>query len=331
MPPKMINYRRLNLVKSSALGLLASLVLAFTFFTPLALADEKTDTPSAIHFKTTALADGVYMLQGVGGFTGGNMVVTIGEQGVVMIDDSMPPFFDTLKEALAKLTNKPVDFLINTHVHGDHTGNNAALGVHHTHIVGHQNMRTHMKEKGIPTMNGAVKAPLEALPVLTYSQQMAVHLNQREMQLIHMPNAHTNGDSVIYLPAQNIIHAGDVFFNGLFPFIDLASGGSAKGYLAGQKAIYKLANEATKIVPGHGPLATRADLKKAVVMLEAAIQKVQALIDQGLDEAAVVAKNPLAQYHDDWNWGFITTEKMTRTLYQSLKGEVNTAAVVHGH
>ena len=192
-------------------------------------------------------------------------------------------------------------------------------------------MRIQMNEQGIPTMSGPIKAPVAALPVLTYSKQMAVHLNQREMQLIHMPNAHTNGDSVIYLPAQNIIHAGDVFFNGLFPFIDLASGGSAKGYLAGQKAIYSLANETTKIVPGHGALATRSDLKKAIVMLESAIELVQALIDNGLDEAAVVAKNPLAKFHDDWNWGFITTEKMTRTLYKSLKGELVTATVVHAH
>ncbi|WP_053981288.1 MBL fold metallo-hydrolase [Marinagarivorans algicola] len=292
--------------------------------------EQKKETPS-ISFKSTALAQGVYMLEGVGGFAGGNMMVTVGDQGVVMVDNSMSPFLDTLKETLGQLTNKPVDFLINTHVHGDHTGNNAAMGAAHTHIIGHQNLRTQMLEKGVPGADGPVKASSAILPMLTYTDQMGLHLNQRDMQLVHVPNAHTDGDSVIYLPVQNIIHAGDVFFNGLYPYIDLASGGSAKGYLAGQKAIYAMANDSTKIVPGHGPLATRADLKKAIVMLEAGIQQVQAMIDKGLTEDAVVAKNPLAKYHDTWNWSFITTEKMTRTLYKSLKGDVGIAAAEHSH
>jgi cyclase len=272
-----------------------------------------------ITLKTTELSPNVFMLEGVGGFTGGNILLTVGDDGVVMIDDGLPPFLGLVQKSVQALTDKKIDYLINTHVHGDHTGNNVSFGENKTHIVAHQNMRHQMVTTGVP--GGKGPAPKAALPVITFSDQMAFHLNGASAQLLHVAHAHTDGDTVVYFAKENIIHTGDVLFNGMFPFIDLDSGGSVNGYLAAQKTVYKMANDSTKVVPGHGPLATKADLKVAIDMLEDSIARVQKLIKKGLSEDEIVAKNPLKQYHDKWNWGFITTEKMTRTLYQGLTGK----------
>ncbi|HEY7772319.1 MAG TPA: MBL fold metallo-hydrolase [Marinagarivorans sp.] len=278
-----------------------------------------------VTLKTTELAQGIYMMQGVGGFTGGNILLSVGDDGVVMIDDGLPPFLSKVKASVKKLTDKDVDFLINTHVHGDHTGNNADFGAGKTHIVAHQNMRHQMVTTGVPNQEGTV--PMAALPIITYSDQMAFHLNGADTQLIHVAHAHTDGDTVVYFPDKNIIHTGDVLFNGMFPYIDLGSGGSVAGYLAAQKMLYAMANDKTQLVPGHGPLANKADLKAAIDMLEDSIARVQQWISKGLSEDQVVAKNPLKKYHQKWNWGFITTEKMTRTLYKDITGAVTS----HNH
>lgn len=271
-----------------------------------------------ITFKSTELSKGLYMIQGVGGFAGGNIALSVGPDGVIMIDDSMPPLLDTLNAKIKEVAGAPVDFLINTHVHGDHTGNNAAFGDGSTHIIAHENMRKHMLEKGVQGENGMVDAPKSALPVITFTHHMSFHLNDQPAHLFHVGRAHTDGDTAIHFTAANVIHTGDAFFNGMFPFIDLNSGGTVAGYIAAQKRIYGMCNATTKIIPGHGPLASREDLKASIDMLDDARKIMRGLIRKGLSEDEVVAKNPLKKYHDNWNWGFITTEKMTRTLYASL-------------
>lgn len=271
-----------------------------------------------ISFESKELAKGLYMIQGVGGFAGGNIALSVGDDGVIMIDDSMPPLLDTLNAKIKEVAGAPVDFLINTHVHGDHTGNNAAFGAGATHIVAHENMRKRMLEKGVQGQNGMVDAPKDALPVITFTHHMNFHLNDQPAHLFHVGRAHTDGDTVIHFTSANVIHTGDAFFNGMFPFIDLNSGGTVAGYIAAQKRIYGMCNATTKLIPGHGPLANREDLKASIDMLEDARKIMLGLIKQGLSEEDVVAKNPLKKYHDKWNWGFITTEKMTRTLYTSL-------------
>ncbi|MFT5450950.1 MAG: cyclase [Enterobacterales bacterium] len=269
-------------------------------------------------FSTTEVAPGLYMLMGVGGFTGGNIGLSIGEDGVVMIDDSMPPMLDIMKTAIATLTDKPVDFLINTHVHGDHIGNNAAIGKTGTWIVAHENLRTHLLENGVSTNKGNVPAPKDALPMITFSESMAFHLNGYDAHIFHVKRAHTNGDIVIFYKDPNIMHMGDVMFNGLFPYIDISKGGSVDGYIAAQQQALKLINHKTKIIPGHGPLAYKADLERSNAMIIDARNLIDNLIKAGKSEAQVVELNPLAKYHDAWNWGFITTEKMTRQVYKSL-------------
>lgn len=278
-----------------------------------------------VDFATTEVSPGLYMLSGVGGFTGGNIGLSIGDDGVVMIDDSMPPLLDKMKAAIKSVTAHPVDFLINTHVHGDHTGNNESIGKDGTHIVAHENLRTHLLTKGIAGPNGMLPAPKSALPVITFSHSMNFFLNGNDAHIFHVANAHTDGDAVIHFKNMNVIHTGDTMFNQMFPYIDINSGGSVEGYIGAQKQIFNLANEQTKIIPGHGALASKADLGKSIAMLEDSKKLIVSLIKQGKTEDEVVKINPLEKYHATWNWGFITTEKMTRQMYISLKNPIKTA------
>ena len=273
---------------------------------------------SGISFKSTELAPGLYMLEGEGGFAGGNLGLSTGEDGVVLIDDGVPPLTGKLLAAIGSLTEDPVAFLINTHVHGDHIGGNEALGKLGATIVAHDNLRQRLLDDGLTTAAGDVPAPRDALPVVTFSDSVSFHLNGRQAFVFHVENAHTDGDAVIHFREDNVIHTGDILFNGLFPFIDLDSGGSVVGYIAAQKRILALANEQTKIIPGHGPLATRQDLKAATDMLEDAHGRVRALVEAGQSEEEILAANPLASFHDEWNWGFITTERMTKTLVRAV-------------
>ncbi|MEJ2417023.1 MAG: MBL fold metallo-hydrolase [Exilibacterium sp.] len=256
-----------------------------------------------ITFQTTEITSGLYVLQGKGGFAGGNIAISTGDDGVVMIDDSMPPLLDELKKAIAGISDKPVDFLINTHVHGDHTGNNSAMGEAGVHIIGHENIRKRLQMN----KSDGETTPAKALPVLTFDGEITFHLNGLHARVFHLPHAHTDGDAAIHFPGPNVIHTGDILFNGMFPFIDLDKGGSVEGYI-----------DDTIVIPGHGPVGKRADIKASYEMLIDAQARVASLKRKGKSEDEVVAANPLKIYHKDWNWLFITTEKMTRTLYRGL-------------
>ncbi len=263
----------------------------------------------SITYKSTKLDDNIWMLQGEGGFTGGNILVSKGVDGVVMVDDGLPKFFDLLNKTVSSSVGQPVDYILNTHLHGDHTGNNAAFAKTGSHIIAHQNVRNKMiKDKADP----------KQLPVFTFQKQFNAYLNGQSLHAIHVAHAHTDGDAFMHYPDLNLVHTGDIFFNGLFPFIDLTNGGSVRGYIAAQQAILTRANDSTRIVPGHGPLASKADLLKANVMLKNSADIIQALIYKGKTKEDVMAANPLKFYHDEWSWGFITTEKFTATLYDSL-------------
>jgi glyoxylase-like metal-dependent hydrolase (beta-lactamase superfamily II) len=251
-----------------------------------------------ISFKSTELAPGLYMLEGQGGFAGGNLGLITGDDGVVLIDDGLEPLVAVTVAAIESLTGDPVDFVINTHAHGDHTGANEVLHGKGATVVAHDNLRRQMVKDG---SNRA------ALPELTFADAVTFHLNGHTARVFHVANAHTDGDSVIHFPEVNIIHTGDVLFNKLFPFIDMDSGGSVDGFIAAQKKIISIADDETKIIPGHGVLANKADLQAAVDMLEDAQARVRALVDAGKSKEEVLAENPL-----------IDTERMTEALYRSL-------------
>ncbi len=264
--------------------------------------------------QSTEVVPGLYMLDGADGqFAGGNMGLLVGPDGVVLIDDGLTTISASLLAAIADISGEPVDFLINTHVHADHTGSNAALHTHGATIIAHDNIR-----KRLLQLTGDEAVAAAALPQITFSDTTTFHLNGHTAHVFHVQNAHTDGDAVIHFTDLNVIHSGDVFFNKLFPFIDFNSGGSVQGYLAAQEQIIAIANDDTIIIPGHGALATKADLVLARNMLADSYARVKKLVNAGLSEDEIVARNPLADYDDSWSWVFISAESMTRSLAKSL-------------
>lgn len=264
-------------------------------------------------FEATELAPGIFMLAGSGDeFVGGGVGLLVGEEYVVLIDDVIVPTAPQLLEKVQEIAGRPVDFVINTHVHGDHVGGNEQAAKNGAIIVAHDNLRRRMEAD--PKLNTGPGA----LPVITFSDNVTFHVNGQQAFVFHVANAHTDGDAVIHFRDANVIAAGDISFRGMFPFIDLDSGGSVAGYKAAMRRVIEIADDETKIITGHGPAGTRAGLEQDLAMLVDAEARVQALVDQGLTADEIVAANPLADYHDDYNWGFITTERMTRTLIRSL-------------
>lgn len=267
-------------------------------------------------YKSTEVAPGIHTLQGDGVFAGGNISILVGDDFNVLIDDGLLPFAPALLEAATNLAGGPIDFVINTHLHGDHVGGNAALAETGAVVYAHDNIRKRLLE------NADDEGDPAGLPVITFSDEVTFHVNGLEAFVFHVAHAHTDGDAVIEFRGSNVIHAGDVHFNHVFPYIDLDNGGSVAGFLAAQRRILAMSDDETVIIPGHGEIvANKADLQAAVDMLVDAESRVEALVLQGMTEAEVLAESPLADYHDVWSWNFITTEKMTQTLYRSLTSE----------
>lgn len=261
--------------------------------------------------KSTEVVDGMYMIEGADGFAGGNITMLVGED-VLLIDDGIPPTGPLLDEMANRIAGRSIDYVVNTHVHGDHVGGNSALADSGTLIVAHDNIRKRLLE------DTSLSGGPGGLPSVTFSDAVTFHVNGHEAHVFHIDAAHTDGDAVIHFRDINVIHAGDTFFNYLFPFIDLDNGGTVAGFKAGQQRIINMADTGTIIIPGHGPLANKSDLQIALDMLVDAEARVKKLVDAGMTQEQIVAENPLELYHEQWNWGFISTELMTTTLYRSL-------------
>lgn len=279
----------------------------------LVLASTAQSQELATEFQSTEVAAGIYMVVGVNGFSA-NMAVLAGEDYVAMVDDGIDDVSEPLLRHVTDTAGRPVDFLVNTHVHGDHAGGNAYFAENGTVIFAHDNIRKRLLVDSEPAGGAG------GLPVVTFADGVTFHLNGIEARVFHVASAHTDGDAAIFLPQANVIAAGDLMFNKLFPFIDLDSGGSVDGYIAAQKQLVSLANANTVIIPGHGDVATRADLQENLDVLIDSQKRVRALVDAGKSLDEILAENPLAVHHDTYNWGFITTEIMTRTLHRDLTG-----------
>ena len=263
-------------------------------------------------WEATELAAGIYFLEGAGGFPGGNMGLLTGGDGNVLIDDGLSETTALTVASIERMTDGPVSFVINTHAHGDHTGANPAYADSGATIVAHDKLRR--------ALEADPQFDKRGLPQLTFNDSVTFHLNGQTAFVFYVPDAHTDGDAAIHFPDANVIHAGDLFFNTVFPFIDLDGGGDVDGFIAGQQKLLSLANDATKIASGHGPLGDKADLQAAVDMLIDARKLVSDLVDAGMTREQVLVANPLGRY-DAWSWDFITTEVMTNTLYRALTAE----------
>lgn len=271
-----------------------------------------------VEFTSTKLSDTVYMLKG----RGGNVGVSAGEDGVYIIDDQLKPITDGLIAAVAGISDQPIKFVINTHYHFDHVGGNETLGEAGSVIIAHDNIRKRMTTEQVSNfMNRTFEPfPKAALPVLTFNDQVSLHFNGESVTAYHVAEGHTDGDSIIHFPESNVIHMGDMFFFGLYPFIDLDAGGSVAGVIKAAELAISLSNETTQIIPGHGPMATLDDLKDYRDYLAKATANVQALIDEGMDLQQVVDAKPTAEWDEELGKTWITPTQFTIFIYNSLKG-----------
>jgi glyoxylase-like metal-dependent hydrolase (beta-lactamase superfamily II) len=269
---------------------------------------------SKVQMKATKVAGNVYMLEGAGG----NIGVSVGDDGLLIVDDQFAPLADKIRAALKGIADKKLKFILNTHWHGDHTGGNVAFGPEAT-IIAHDNVRKRLAtEQKSTVFNSTTPAsPKEALPVITFDQSLSVHFNGEDIRAIHFPHGHTDGDSVIFFSASNVVHLGDDFFAGRFPFVDLESGGSVAGLV---KNIGELVNKippTAKLIPGHGPISTLDDLKSYYRMLQQTTEIVRGKIAAGktLDQ---IKSEGLPDEWKPWGEGFIKTDRWVETIYKSL-------------
>lgn len=264
-----------------------------------------------LSFKTEKVSDTIYMLSGEGGFAGGNVGLSVGSDGVAMVDNGVSGVIDILKAEIAAITDQPIDYMINTHIHGDHIGNNHVFGQDGAKIISHENLRESL-------LNDEKNRGPASFPVLTFNDRMTIHLNGDAAQIIHFEHAHTDGDAVVYFKNDNVLHTGDIMFNKVFPFIDGGNGGSLDGVIRALESIADMVNDETKIIPGHGPLASRADVLTTIAMLKGAKAAVGTLVSQGKSDTEILKANPLAPFKS-YHWGFISTELMTKQVLAAFK------------
>lgn len=296
--------------------LLAATVLAQILPTPRLGAQAGLDT---VQIRSQKLTDHVYVLFG----SGGNIGVSVGDDGGFVIDDQFAPLSEKIKAAIAQLDPKPVRFVVNTHWHGDHTGGNENMSQGGAVIVAQDNVRKRMSveqalERGGQTTR-VPASPHAALPVLTFAEDVTFHVNGDSLRVIHVAAAHTDGDAIIHFTKANVIHTGDTFFNGRYPFIDLSSGGSIDGIVAAADKALSLANESTQIVPGHGAVGTKADLQEYRSVVSTIRDRIAKMVAARKTLAEVAAAKPTAEFDAKWGKGFITPDMMVDQVYTSLK------------
>ena len=269
---------------------------------------------SKIEITTQRLSDTLYMLTGAGG----NIGLSVGPDAVFVIDDQYAPMAPKIKAAIAKLTPRPVQWVLNTHFHFDHTGGNEAFGSEGALIVAHHNVRRRMSADQLINFAGSANtqkaSPKVALPVVTVAGEISFHINGDEVHAFHVPRAHTDGDLIVHFKAGNVVHMGDVFFNGTYPFIDGGSGGSAEGAMAAYDRVLALTDENTKIIPGHGPLAGKADLLATRNMVTTVTQRIKALRASGRSDAEIRVAKPSADFDARFGGGFIKPEAFVQQM-----------------
>ena len=279
-----------------------TILLAWLASASLALAQPRDF--ANVEIKATHVAGGIYMLEG----SGGNIGVSVGSDGILIVDDQFIPLAPKIEAALEKLDKGALKFVLNTHWHGDHTGGNPHFG-RKAGIVAHTNVRKRLADKS--------DTPKEALPVVTFDDSLSVHFNGEEIKVIHLPPGHTDGDSVVHFTKSGVVHMGDQFFNGRFPFIDLGSGGDVAGYVKNVETVLNKLPTGVKIIPGHGPLGAREDLEKFQQALADTTGIVRKAIEDGKTLEQVKATG-LPEKYKEWGTGFINTSRWLEIVYNNL-------------
>lgn len=290
----------------------------------LAQAQQADETPppnpmADVEVKAEEIRAGLYLLTG----RGGNIGLSVGDDATFIVDDQFAPLTDKIVSAIGEITDRPVDYVLNTHWHFDHTGGNENFGERGALILAHDNVHKRMKAgQYMKAFERQIDpAPAVALPVVTFNDTMTLHANGLTIRGMHVHNAHTDGDTIVHFVEANVVHMGDTFFNGLYPFIDLESGGSVDGMIAAVEKMLSMVDADTAIIPGHGPLADRDDLVAYRAMLTGIRDAVAGMIADGKSLDEVVAAKPSSEFDETANrFGFLTPDQFVETVYRSLGG-----------
>ena len=272
---------------------------------------------SNVEIRTEKLSATTYMLTGAGG----NIGLSAGEDSAFIVDDQFAPLTPRIQAAVAKLTPHPIRFVVNTHWHFDHTGGNENLGKAGAVIVAHENVRKRMSsEQLIEFLEMKTKPePRAALPALTFTRDLAFHQNGDEIRIFHVANAHTDGDAIVHFVKSDVVHMGDTFFNNLYPFIDTSSGGTIDGVVAAADRVLGIVGESTRIIPGHGPVASKADLRAYREMVATVGTRVREAVNAGRTLDEVIASRPTAEFDERFGKGFLPPNRFVEMMYRNVK------------
>ncbi len=276
---------------------------------------------SKVEIKTIDLGDGLMMLQGAGG----NIGVSTGKDGVILIDDQYAPLTEKILAAIRARSKGEIRFVLNTHWHGDHTGGNENLGQAGAVILAHERVRARMSSDQFrpPPRRNVPASPEVAWPVITFEDGVTLHLNGQRIEAIHVAPAHTDGDSIVYFHEADLLHMGDTYFSGMYPYIDASSGGTLDGMIAAADRGLAIAGPKTRIIPGHGSLATRADLEATQKMLVSIRDRVLKLIEFGQSRNEVIAAKPTRAFDEKWGNGFIKPDSFAGIAYDALESRMS--------
>ncbi len=276
----------------------------------------KAEGLDKVEIVTQQVTENIYMLQG----QGGNLGVSVGDDGVFLVDDQFAPLTEKIKAAISKISSQDIRFVINTHYHFDHVGGNENLGTAGAAIVAHKNVRQRMStEQLITFFNKTIPPyPQKALPVITFSEDINFHLNDEDIHVVHVKDAHTDGDAVVFFRKANVVHTGDIYFAGIYPFIDTSSSGSIKGVIAAVHSVLKIINDQTRVIPGHGPLSNKKELARYVKMLETLESRVSSSIAQGKSLEEIQQMQPSKEFDQEWGDGFLPPHKFVQILFEDL-------------
>ena len=297
-----------------------------------ALASAQDQDFAKVQIKVTKVSGNLYMLEG----SGGNIAASVGEDGIVIVDDQYAPLADKIAAALKSLgvTDKPVRFVINTHYHGDHTGGNLPFATAGSTVIAQDSVRKRLETGGRAGNGGSLSmdmkaAPKGALPIITFDHDVTVHLNGEDIRALHFPAGHTDGDAIVFFPKASVVHMGDDFVRYGYPYIDVTAGGSVQGMIAACEKVAAVLPADVKVIPGHGQIATLGDVRDYATMLKATSAAVQAALKSGKTVDQMKKDKILAAWDKKYSGDFVTSDVFIETLYNSLTNQKNAEFVKH--